>query len=66
MVLYVRLLNYLYGIIQDAFLYHKKFVKDLKSIGFVLNIYDPFVPKNIVQDKNSLLSGMWMTSRSSI
>ena len=40
-MLYFRLLNVLYGIIKGALLYYKRFVKNLQSIGFKLNPYDP-------------------------
>ena len=41
-------LNALYGIIKAALLFYLKFFKNLKSIGFVLNPYDPCVANNIV------------------
>jgi Reverse transcriptase (RNA-dependent DNA polymerase) len=47
-VLYVRLLNALYGIIKAALLYYQRFVRDLQSIGFQLNPYDPCVANKIV------------------
>ena len=42
-VLYIHLLNALYGIIKAALLFYQQFVKYLKSIGFELNPYDPCV-----------------------
>ena len=39
-LLYVRMLKALYGMIVAALLYYKKFVKDIKKIGFKLNLYD--------------------------
>jgi hypothetical protein len=47
-VLYVRLLNALYGIMKAALLYYQRFVTDLKSIGFEINPYDPCVANKIV------------------
>ena len=47
-VLYVEALNSLYGIMKAALLFYLKFVKNLKSIGFVLNPNDPCAAKNIV------------------
>ena len=47
-VLYVKLLNALYGIMKAALLYYQRFVKDLKSIGFELNPYDPCVANKMV------------------
>ena len=41
-------LNTLYCIMKAALLFYLKFVKNLKSIGFVLNPYDPCVANNIV------------------
>ena len=43
LVLYVEAPNALYGIMKAALLFYLKFVKNLKSIGFVLNPYDPCV-----------------------
>ena len=48
LVLYVEALNSLYVIIKAALLFYPKFVKNLKSIGFELNPYDPCVANNIV------------------
>ena len=48
LVLYVEALNALYGIMKAALLFYLKFVKNLKSIGFVLNPYDPCVANKIV------------------
>ena len=47
-VLYVRLLNALYGIMKGALLYYQRFAGDLLSIGFVINPYDPCVANKIV------------------
>ena len=41
LVLYVEYLNALCVIIKAALLFYIKFVKNLKSIGFELNPYDP-------------------------
>ena len=48
LVLYVESLNALYGIMKAALLFYLKFVKNLKSIGFELNPYDPCVANKIV------------------
>jgi hypothetical protein len=50
-VLYVRLLNALYGLMKAALLYYQRFVTDLKSIGFEINPYDPCVANKIVKGK---------------
>ena len=48
LVLYVEALNALYGIMKVALLIYLKFVKNLKSIGFVLNPYDPCMANKTV------------------
>ena len=47
-VLYVKLLNALYGIMKAALLFYLRFVGDLESIGFILNPYDPCVANKLV------------------
>ena len=47
-VLYVRLLNVLYGILKGALLFYKKLTNDLLTIGFELNPYDPCVANKII------------------
>jgi Reverse transcriptase (RNA-dependent DNA polymerase) len=56
-VLYVKLLNALYGIMKAALLYYQKFVENLESIGFVLNPYDPCVANKMVHGKQ--LTVVW-------
>ena len=56
-VLYVRLLNALYGIMKGALLYYQRFSGDLKSIGFAINPYDPCVANKDVQDNQ--LTVVW-------
>ena len=51
LVLYVCLLNALYGIMKLALLYYKHFVCDITVIGFKLNPYDPCVANKIVHGK---------------
>jgi hypothetical protein len=53
-VLYVRLLNVLYGILKGALLFYKKLTTDLVGIGFELNTYDPCVA-------NKMVAGQQMT-----
>ena len=50
-VLYVELLNALYGMIVSALLFYKKLIKDLKQQDFVINPYDPCVANKIVNNK---------------
>jgi hypothetical protein len=54
-VLYVKLLNALYGILKAALLFYKKLIKDLMGIGFKLNPYDPCVANKIVNGKQMTL-----------
>ena len=56
-ILYVRLLNALYGIMKAAILYYKRFVKDIKSIGFEINPYDPCVANKVVN--GTFLTLVW-------
>ena len=51
LVLYVHLLNALYGIMKAALLYYEHFVRDITAIGFKLNPYDPCVANKIVRGK---------------
>jgi hypothetical protein len=46
-VLYVKLLNALYGIHKAALLFYKKLVKDLMGIWFKLNTYDHALPTRL-------------------
>lgn len=56
-ILYVKLLNALYGIMKAALLFYLRFVKDLESIGFKLNPYDPCVANKTVD--GSQLTIVW-------
>ena len=49
LVLYVCLLNVLYGIIRVALLYYKHFVCNITVIGFKLNLYNPCDANKIMQ-----------------
>jgi hypothetical protein len=46
--LYVKMLKAIYGMMQLSLLYYKKFRKEIKSIGFIINPYDPCVANRIV------------------
>jgi hypothetical protein len=47
-VMYVRLLNALYGIMKVTLLFYQCFVQDLMSIGFEISPYDPCIAnKNV-------------------
>jgi hypothetical protein len=56
-VLYVKLLNALYGIMKAALLFYQRFIGDLATIGFKLNPYDPCVANKIVNGKQ--LTVVW-------
>jgi hypothetical protein len=47
-VLYVKMLKAIYGMPQSSLLYYKKFHKDIESVGFEVNPYNPCVAKRIV------------------
>jgi len=47
-ILYVLILKGLYGMLIAPLLYYRRFVKDIKKIGFVLNPYDPCTANRIV------------------
>ena len=42
-VLYVESLNAMYGLLKSALLFYKKLRKDLESIGFEINPYNPYI-----------------------
>ena len=42
-VVYVMMLKALYGMLESSLLYYKKFKKDIETIGFEVNPYDPSV-----------------------
>ena len=48
-VLYVVMSRALYGMIQSSILYYRKFRKDIETIGFKVNPYDPCVANRIVK-----------------
>jgi hypothetical protein len=50
-VLYVVMEKALYGMLQSSLLYYKKFRKDIESIGFKVNPYDPCVANRIINGK---------------
>jgi hypothetical protein len=55
LVMYVKLLNALYGILKAALLFYKRPIKDLMGIGFKLNPYDPCVANKTVKLKQMTL-----------
>jgi Reverse transcriptase (RNA-dependent DNA polymerase) len=55
-ILYVQLLKALYGTLQAALLFYKKLRKDLESVGFKVNPYDPCVANRIVGGKQQTVT----------
>ena len=56
-VLYVELQKALYGMLKSALLFYWKLRKDLESIGFVVNPYDPCVAN--FEQNGSQLTVVW-------
>jgi hypothetical protein len=50
-ILFVQLLKAVHGTLQAALLFYKKLKKDLESIGFRINPYDPCVASRSVKGK---------------
>ena len=55
-VLYVQILRALYGMLQSALLYYKRFRKDIEAEGFKVNNYDPCVANKMVNGKQLTLT----------
>ena len=55
-VLYVIVTQAIYGLLISALLYYRKFTKDIESIGFVLNPYDPCVANRMVNGKQQTIT----------
>ncbi len=56
-VLYLRLQKALYGMMKSALLFYPKLVSELKSMGFVINPYDPCIANKIVDGHQLTLRG---------
>ena len=54
-ILYLEVLKAVYGMLIASLLWYKKFRKDLESIGFVYNKYDPCVCNRIVNGAQQTL-----------
>jgi hypothetical protein len=50
-VLYVQVLRAIYGMLISGLLFYKKLRKDLESVGFKINPYDPCVANRMVNGK---------------
>ena len=55
-VLYLELLKALYGMLISSLLFYQKLRKDLKSINFKVNPYDPFMANKIIRDKQMTIT----------
>jgi hypothetical protein len=55
-VLYIKMLKAIYGMLQSCLLYYKVFCKEIESIGFKVNPYNPYVANCIVNGKQHTLS----------
>ena len=56
-MLYVRLSNALYGLLQSALLFYQKLRQELEDYGFEINPYDPCVANKIIN--GSQMTVMW-------
>ena len=54
-LLYVQIKKLLYGLLHSALLLHRNLVRGLDAYGFQINPYDPFVKKNMINDKQMTL-----------
>jgi len=54
--LYVIMLKALYGMLQSALWFYKRFRKDIEQIGFVINPYDPCVANRLVNGKQHTIT----------
>ena len=56
-ILYIHLLNTLYGIMKAALLFYQHFIGNITTIGFKINPYDPCIMNKFV--KGNQLMIMW-------
>jgi hypothetical protein len=52
---YVQLKKALYSIMKSALLSYRKLVADLRSIGFILNAYDPCVANKMINGRQGTI-----------
>jgi hypothetical protein len=55
-IIYLRVLKAIYGMIQSSLLFYKKFRKDVESIGFKVNPYDPCVANRYINGKQHTIT----------
>jgi hypothetical protein len=53
---YLRLQKALYGMMKSALLFYQKLVLELKSIGFIVNPYDPCIANKIVDPIDTMMA----------
>ena len=54
-VIYVKILRAIYGMLESALVWYKKFRKDLESIRFVFNPYDACIANQMVNGKQQTI-----------
>ena len=54
-LLYIKIINALYGIMKVALLYYHHFIWNIKAKQFVLNPYDPCIANKMVDGKQLTL-----------
>ncbi len=54
-VLFLRLQKAMYGMMESTLLFYQKLVSELRSMGFIINPYDPCVGNKIVNGKQLTL-----------
>src|SRR5210317_611947 len=53
--LYLKVLKAIYGMLQAALLWYKKFRNDLEDNGFIFNRYDPCMANKVVNGKQLMV-----------
>ena len=54
-ILYISMLKPLYGMLKASLLYYKKFVLNIKKIGYILNLYDLCIANKMINRKQYTL-----------
>ena len=47
-LIYVKMLKVMYRLMEESLMFYQKMVKDLNEIGFITNLYDPFVANKMI------------------
>jgi hypothetical protein len=58
-VLYVQVMRAIYGMLEDAILWYKKFRGELEQKGFKFNPYDPCVANRTEKDRSIRFFSTW-------